>query len=80
MKASFFITFLATLLLVNLGHGKHHEDHSESFYFKESDKARFGQKTTMSIMMNILNASLKKPEPKKEAITKAETTDKPKVK
>ena len=80
MKAGFFITFLATLLLVNLGYGKPHEDHSEAFYFKESDKARFGQKTTMSIMMNILNASLKKPEPKKEAITKAETTDKPKVK
>ena len=65
MKARFFITFLATLMFASLGHAEHQE-HPETFYFKESDKFRFGSKTTMSILMNILNAALKQPEPKTE--------------
>jgi len=62
MKARFFITFLATLMFASHGQAEH-QDHPDEFYFKESDKYRFGSKTTMSILMNILNASLKKPEP-----------------
>ena len=60
MKARFFITFLAALMLVSLGKAEH-KAHDESFYFSDRDKTRFGQKTTLSIAMNILNAALKPP-------------------
>ena len=78
MKARFFITFLATLMLASLGQAEH-QDHAEDFYFKETDKYRFGSKTTMSILMNILNATLKKPEPKTEVTTKTAEATSPKV-
>ena len=60
MKAYLFITFLASVLLMGTAHANYVENTEEYFRFTERDKSRFGQKTTMSILMNILNAGLKK--------------------
>ena len=72
MKSQFFITFLVAMLCMGLGQAKHeYNKQTEDFHFGEHDKFRFGSKTTMSILMNILNYNLKTVEAEPQQVSKA---------